>query len=257
VLTVSSLLAEFDLDLAVADAPDNSIRWVHISELEDPTPFLSGGELLLTTGINLKTAARQRKFVRLLADKDAAGLGLAVGLDHTELPPALIEEAQARGLPLFELPFELPFIAVTEWASRRLVNEGYQVLERGIEVHALLEGIVLAERGLPEVMRAIAESVSGAAIVASSSHAIRRSAGSLSRRFRTFASRSTSVPRPAGRRCSWPSAALSPDGRSRSPSRSAVAARAAIGSSSPGAAAGSAISSGSSPARRPSWWRSR
>jgi purine catabolism regulator len=165
VLTVSSLLAEFDLDLAVADAPDNSIRWVHISELEDPTPFLSGGELLLTTGINLKTAARQRKFVRLLADKDAAGLGLAVGLDHTELPPALIEEAQARGLPLFELPFELPFIAVTEWASRRLVNEGYQVLERGIEVHALLEGIVLAERGLPEVMRAIAESVSGAAML--------------------------------------------------------------------------------------------
>ena len=81
VLTVSSLLDEFDLDLAVDGVPDSAIRWVHISELEDPTPFLSGGELLLTTGINLKTAARQRKFVRLLAGKDAAGLGLAVGLD--------------------------------------------------------------------------------------------------------------------------------------------------------------------------------
>ena len=39
------------------------IRWVHISELEDPTPWLSGGELLLTTGIQLDTAARQRRFV--------------------------------------------------------------------------------------------------------------------------------------------------------------------------------------------------
>ena len=164
-LTVSSLLDEFDLDLAVDGVPDSAIRWVHISELEDPTPFLSGGELLLTTGINLKTAARQRKFVRLLAGKDAAGLGLAVGLDHAELPPALIDEAETRGLPLFELPFELPFIAITEWASTRLINEGYQALERSVEVHALLEGLVLAERGLPEIMRAIADSVSGAAML--------------------------------------------------------------------------------------------
>ena len=86
-LSVRSLLAEFDLDLAVEGANDASpIRWVHISELEDPTPFLSGGELLLTTGINLKTAGRQRKFVRRLAESKAAGLGLAVGLDHAELP---------------------------------------------------------------------------------------------------------------------------------------------------------------------------
>jgi PucR family transcriptional regulator, purine catabolism regulatory protein len=164
-LSVRSLLDEFDLALAVESVPDRPIRWVHISELEDPTPFLSGGELLLTTGINLKTAARQRKFVRRLAGKEAAGLGLAVGLDHAELPRALIDEAEAWALPLFELPFELPFIAITEWASTRLINEGYQALERSVEVHALLEGLVLAERGLPEVMRAIADSVSGAAML--------------------------------------------------------------------------------------------
>ena len=164
-LTVRSLLDEFDLELAVEDVPDNPIRWVHISELDDPTPFLSGGELLLTNGINLKTAARQRRFVELLAEAGAAGIGLAVGLDHATLPPAMIEEAQDRDLPLFELPFELPFIAVTRWASTRLINEGYQALERSVEVHALLEGLVLAERGLPEIMRAIAESVSGAAML--------------------------------------------------------------------------------------------
>ena len=165
-LSVRSLLAEFDLELAVEGVDDASpIRWVHISELEDPTPFLSGGELLLTTGINLKTAGRQRKFVRRLAEAKAAGLGLAVGLDHAEMPEALIEEAEENGLPLFELPFELPFIAITEWASTRLINEGYAALERSVEVHARLEGLVLAERGLPEVMRAIAESVSGAAML--------------------------------------------------------------------------------------------
>ena len=144
---------------------ERQIRWVHISELEDPTPFLSGGELLLTTGINLTTAARQREFVRLLAEREAAGLGFGTGFDHAELPEALVEEARARELPLFEVPYEMPFIALTERAFTKLVNDGYSVLERGIEVHALLEGLVLAEQGLGEVMRAIAESVSGAALL--------------------------------------------------------------------------------------------
>lgn len=165
-LTVASLLADLGLEAEVAEgAGDRQIRWVHISELEDPTPFLSGGELLLSTGINLTTAPRQREFVRLLADGGAAGLGFGTGFDHGELPEALVEEARERGLPLFEVPYEMPFIAITEKAFTRLVNEQFSVLEQGIEVHARLEGIVLAERGLGEVMRAIADAVHGAALL--------------------------------------------------------------------------------------------
>ena len=165
-LTVGSLLEELDLKYRVeAGGDDRQIRWVHISELDDPTPFLSGGELLLTTGINLTSAARQRKFVGLLADREVAGLGFGTGFDHGELPAALVAEAEERGLPLFEVPYEMPFIAITECAFTKLVNEGYSVLERGIEVHARLEGLVLAERGLGAVMKAIAESVGGGALL--------------------------------------------------------------------------------------------
>ena len=165
-LSVSSLIDELALTPAVAGtAAERRIRWVHISELEDPTPFLSGGELLLTTGINLTTTARQREFVRLLDEQKAAGLGFGTGFDHAELPEALVSEAEARGLPLFEVPYEMPFIAITECAFTKLVNEGYSVLERGIEVHALLEGLVLSEQGLGAVMGAIAESVQGAALL--------------------------------------------------------------------------------------------
>ncbi len=64
-----------------AEAP---VRWVHISELEDPTPWLSGGELMLTTGIPLDSAAKQRAFVRLLADRNLAGLGFGTGFSHDE-----------------------------------------------------------------------------------------------------------------------------------------------------------------------------
>ena len=56
-------------------AVDVPVRWVHISELKDPTPWLSGGELLLTTGMQLNTPQRQREFVDRLADHRLAGLG--------------------------------------------------------------------------------------------------------------------------------------------------------------------------------------
>ena len=37
-----------------AAAIDRPLSWVHVSELADPTPFLEGGELLLTTGLALR-----------------------------------------------------------------------------------------------------------------------------------------------------------------------------------------------------------
>ena len=58
-LTVQSLLDELGLSLAAGkESAEAPIRWVHISELLDPTPWMSGGELLLTTGIQLHERRR-------------------------------------------------------------------------------------------------------------------------------------------------------------------------------------------------------
>src|SRR3954471_9499861 len=101
-LTVRSLVAEMALELVSgeenADAP---MRWVHISELPDPTPWLNGGELLLTTGLRLDSAKRQREFIRLLAGHQLAGLGFGTGFDHEELPEPLLAEARKQGFPVF------------------------------------------------------------------------------------------------------------------------------------------------------------
>ena len=42
-LTVSELLSDLDVRLLTGEsATDVPVRWVHISEIEDPTPWLSG-----------------------------------------------------------------------------------------------------------------------------------------------------------------------------------------------------------------------
>ena len=49
------LLAESDLALRLVTpaSPDVEVDWAHAIELEDPTPWLAGGELVLTTGLRL------------------------------------------------------------------------------------------------------------------------------------------------------------------------------------------------------------
>ncbi len=54
--TLGAVLARRSLDLRHVAGPldpDRQVRWVAVSELRDPTPYLEGGELLLTTGLEL------------------------------------------------------------------------------------------------------------------------------------------------------------------------------------------------------------
>ena len=58
-LSVRELIGDLDVTLLAGEAQlDAPVRWVHISELPDPTPWLSGGELLLTTGMALESRGR-------------------------------------------------------------------------------------------------------------------------------------------------------------------------------------------------------
>jgi purine catabolism regulator len=166
VLTVQSLVDDLKLSLLAgqpgADAP---VRWVHITELLDPTPWLSGGELLLTTGLQLQTAAKQRQFIRRLSSHHLAGLGFGTGFEHAQIPSTLLTEARKLEFPIFEVPYEMPFIAITEKAFGKLVNDQYETLQHGISFHKRLEQLVLEERGLEEVARALAAAIGGAVAV--------------------------------------------------------------------------------------------
>jgi purine catabolism regulator len=168
VLTVEQLLSEAGLELAAGHASAAApVRWVHCTELLDPTPWLRGGELLLTTGSQLDSGEQQREYVARLVRHGIAGVGLGVGFEHAALPAALLAAAHERALPVFEVPYELPFIALTERAFAHLVSEQYEALRRSTTIQGRLERLVLDERGLDEVMRMVADAIGGSATVLS------------------------------------------------------------------------------------------
>jgi Purine catabolism regulatory protein-like family/PucR C-terminal helix-turn-helix domain/GGDEF-like domain len=141
-LTVESLIAELGLKLSSGQSSAKThVRWVHITELIDPTPWLKGGELLLTTGIQLDGPKSQHELIERLAEHKIAGLGFGTGFAHKKLPVALVNAARKRDFPVFEVPYELPFIAITERVFAQLVDERYEMLQRSMAGDVLAEAL--------------------------------------------------------------------------------------------------------------------
>ena len=152
-LSVEGLVAELGLELVSGrESANGHVRWVHSTELIDPTPWLRGGELLLSTGLQLQTAKAQRELIARLAEHRIGGLGFGTGVAHKRVPAALADEARKRSFPLFEVPYELPFIAITERVFAQLLDERYEILQRSMAGDVLADA--LTGRMYPEELQA-------------------------------------------------------------------------------------------------------
>ncbi|WP_432524169.1 PucR family transcriptional regulator [Kineococcus sp. SYSU DK006] len=111
--TVADLLGTRGLDLVeVVPARPDPVRWVTTSELLDPTAFLEGGEVLLTTGLGRRADADWSRYAADLAAAGVVAVGFGAGLSHAEVPPALERACRVTGPGLFAVPRPTPFIAV-------------------------------------------------------------------------------------------------------------------------------------------------
>ena len=120
---LSWLLRRPALDLRPVHASDHDpdLVWAHAIELDDPAPFLRGGELVMTTGLRLpRAAAGQAAYVDRLVEAGAAALGLGTGLRHARVPAGIRRACEAVDLPLVEVPLATPFIAVSQSVADRI-----------------------------------------------------------------------------------------------------------------------------------------
>jgi purine catabolism regulator len=105
------------------------VRWVHSSDLEDPTPFLSEGLVLLTTGTQFGEAPDEAEaygdYVQRLAARGVVGLGFGTEVVRDGIPPALVAACRERGMPLFEVPYRTPFIAVARANAEAIAAQSY------------------------------------------------------------------------------------------------------------------------------------
>ncbi|MFD7455260.1 PucR family transcriptional regulator [Kitasatospora sp. NPDC059827] len=157
-VTLRDLLREEGLGLRLCTGTaglDRVVRWVAVTELADPTEWLTGGELLLTTGLRQRGAAAQTAFVQRVAAAGASGIGFGTGLSHPAVPRATVAEAERQGLAVLEVPYETPFIAVNRLVAERITAEDHSAQRRLVDQHDLLVQALLGGEGLPALLRVL------------------------------------------------------------------------------------------------------
>ncbi|HRP99363.1 MAG TPA: PucR family transcriptional regulator [Terrimesophilobacter sp.] len=157
------LLQERHLNLRCVAAHvelDREIRWVHVSEIEDPTPWLKGGEFLVTTGIQLRKA-RLAAYMERLALFGVAGLGFGIGpgaaTAYLSAPQELVVAAEANGIPLLEVPFGTPYVAISEFVTSRIAAEQFDVIQRAYDAQRQLTSSILESNGRRRLLGSLAK----------------------------------------------------------------------------------------------------
>lgn len=153
--TLRTLLRRDDLGLRLVPAAESlppgaltrPLRWVHSSDLADPTPFLAEDLVLLTTGTQFDDVAVDA-YVRRLTDRGVVGLGFGTEVHRAGIPDELVASCAEHGMPLFEVPYRTPFIAVARAHSEAIAAQAYARRTWALDTQRALALAALRPRGL-------------------------------------------------------------------------------------------------------------
>ncbi|MGW6555615.1 PucR family transcriptional regulator ligand-binding domain-containing protein, partial [Streptomyces sp. NPDC055051] len=160
---LAALLARRELGLRLLAGPqDVALHWVHTSEMADPYPYLLGGELLMTAGVQLTDPAR---YVERVVEAGAAALGFGVTPVYDTVPAELVEACVRQGLTLIEVPPRTPFTAVARALWRLMAEARLHELRRVTEAQRSLATAAARPAPVPAVLGALASRLGGRAVL--------------------------------------------------------------------------------------------
>ncbi|MFD1814504.1 helix-turn-helix domain-containing protein [Rhodococcus gannanensis] len=149
------------LVLTAHESLDQDVRWVHSSEIFEIGPLLSGGELLLTTGLGLAgvDAGTRRHYIRDLADRGVAALAVELGRTFETMPAELTQAASAARLPLIALQSVVPFIDLCRTANTAIISGEVAGLRMRADLDRELHTALVAGSSTPAVLARVADAL--------------------------------------------------------------------------------------------------
>jgi hypothetical protein len=111
---------------------DEPVTWVHVAEIMDVWRFLSGGELLLSTGLELTRVSppARRAYLQCLAKAGVRALGLELVQWINEVPLEILEVARVLQFPIVVFHEEVSFSDLTRAAHEEILrpkrHHGYE-----------------------------------------------------------------------------------------------------------------------------------
>jgi purine catabolism regulator len=160
---LADLLSERPLRLRArvqaSDERDVPLAWAHSTDLMDPTPFLGPGQLVLTTGTQFADGARQPEFDDYVGRLCAAGVsavGFGTEVVRAGTPPELVTACAERDVPLLEVPYGTPFIAISRWIADVHAAEERERLDWAVSSQSAVAAAAISTGGLSGAVSRVA-----------------------------------------------------------------------------------------------------
>jgi purine catabolism regulator len=154
-------------DLRLSEqAWEREVLWVHSSDLPDPSPFLERGVVLLTTGTQFGPDLADddeawSAYVQRLVAAGVAALGFGTEVARSGVPLPLARACSGEGLPLFEVPFQTPFIAVARANVEAVAARDEAQRTWALDAHRALARAALGPDAARSTVRVLAQQVHG------------------------------------------------------------------------------------------------
>ncbi len=174
------------------------MRWVHVAEAADVGVMLSGGEMVLTTGVLLAgDEHKQTEYVRSLHRAEASAVVLGLGRAFPSPPEAMRRAAERCQLPLVVLHRPFPFAQLTEEVQSRLVRRKFAAVSLSEAVRTELTALITGGAPLRRLLDEIARHSGCPVVVTNLAHRVLGTAGSGPPSTTSCATGSASPARPA------------------------------------------------------------
>ncbi|MFJ9538331.1 PucR family transcriptional regulator [Streptomyces sp. NPDC101225] len=178
VLTLERVLAGEPEVVAGAGQLDRPVRWVHVAEAPDVGVMLTGGEMVLTTGVLLAgDEEKQAEYIRSLHRAEAAAVVLGLGRAFPAAPDVMRRAAERCGLPMVVLHRPFPFAELTEEVQARLVRRKFAAVSLSESVRTALTGLITAGAPLQALLDEVAQHCACPVVVTNLAHRVLATAG--------------------------------------------------------------------------------
>src|SRR5699024_2393348 len=118
---------------------DNKITWAHPCELDDPTTWLVGGELITTNGIAIPSYPdNQINYIKRLINSNVSGLAISRGLHSPDLSKELLDFANNQSFPILLTDYEVPWIALSKTVAITNANQDYAKILKVLKLYDLI-----------------------------------------------------------------------------------------------------------------------
>lgn len=126
-ITVSKLCANAQANYVMKlvggkEGLGNYVRWVHLVENADVSPFLHGNEMVFMTGVGINDEGHLLRFVEELIEKRCSALVINTGKYIKSIPQSVKDCCDINSLPLFTVPWEVKLIDITYDFCHRIVT---------------------------------------------------------------------------------------------------------------------------------------